>query len=315
MHPDWTIFVAGGDSLIGSALVRRLLQEEGWRIVGAENQGPDLTDPEAVGSFFRDTRPEYVVHAGGRSGGIEANIRYPAELMYDNLMATANVVHAAHAYGVRKLLYLASSCSYPRLCTQPMTEELLLSGPLEPTNEPYALAKLAGWKLCQAYRRQYGDDFIVGILANSYGVGDNFSPEDSHVIGALIRRAHEAKVRGRPTLTVWGTGAPWREFVFADDLADACLLVLLRYTDEAPINLAGGTELSIRELAEAVCRVVGYTGELVFDTSRPDGMPRKALDPSRLAALGWAPRVLFEVGLAATYRSFLRSVKQHEVEV
>jgi GDP-L-fucose synthase len=234
--------------------------------------------------------------------------------MYDNLLAAAHVIHAAHVHAVRKLLYLASSCSYPRLCPQPMSEDLLLSGPLEPTNEPYALAKLAGWQLCLAYRRQHGDDFIVGIPANAYGIGDDFGPEDSHVIGALIRRAHEAKVQRQPTLTVWGTGTPRREFLFADDLADACLFVLRRYSDDAAINLAGGTELSIREVAAAVCRVVGYTGTLEFDANRPDGMPRKVLDASRLAALGWRPRVPLEEGLAATYRSFLEVGAIHEVE-
>ncbi len=313
MNPDATIFVAGGETLIGSALIRRLHREGFAHLAGVDGEEPDLTDPMAVETFFSDTRPDYVVHAGGRSGGIAANVRYPADLMYDNLLAATHVIHSAHVHGVRKLLYLASSCSYPRVCPQPMSEDLLLGGPLEPTNEAYALAKLAGLKLCLAYRRQYGDDFIVGIPANSYGIGDDFGPEDSHVIGALIHRAHEAKVHGQPTLTVWGTGAPRREFLFADDLADACLFVLRGYSDDAPINLAGGTELSIRELAEAVCRVVGYAGTLVFDAARPDGMPRKGLDAGRLAALGWRPSVPLEVGLAATYRSFLEAPWPHEV--
>jgi GDP-L-fucose synthase len=315
LDQESTFFVAGSETLIGSALVRGLRREGLAHVVGGDGDGPDLTDPAAVESFYRDTRPDYVVHAGGRSGGIGANMRYPADLMYDNLLAATHVIHAAHVHGVRKLLYLASSCIYPRLCAQPMSEDLLLSAPLEPTNEPYALAKLAGLKLCLAYRRQYGDDFIAGIPTNIYGVGDHFSPEDSHVIGALIHRAHEAKVQGQPTLTIWGTGAPKREFLFADDLADACLFVLRSYSDQAPINLAGGTELSIRELAEAICRVVGYTGALVFDTSRPDGMPRKALDASRLAALGWKPRVPLDVGLAAAYRSFLEATLPHEVKI
>jgi GDP-L-fucose synthase len=311
---DWTIFVAGSDTLLGSALVRRLRLDERARVVGAGSESPDLTDWAAVELFFRNTRPDHVIHAGGRSGGIAANIRYPAELMYDNLIGATHVIHAAHLHAARKLLYLASSCSYPKLCPQPMSEDRLMSGPLEETNEPYALAKLAGWKLCQAYRKQYGDDFIVGIPANSYGVGDDFSPEDSHVVGALIRRAHEAKAEGQPTLTVWGTGTPRREFLFADDVADACVFVLRHYSDEAPINLAGGTDLSIRELAEAICRVVGYTGKLVFDPSRPDGMPRKALNAERLTGLGWRPSVPLEEGLAATYRSFLGAAAPHEVE-
>jgi GDP-L-fucose synthase len=316
LHQDSTIFVSGSDTLIGSALVRRLRGEKfSARVLGADGEGPDLTDSAAVDAFFRDSRPDYVVHAGGRSGGIAANVRYPADLMYENLLAATNVIHAAHVHAVRKLLYLASSCIYPRIGPQPMSEDRLLSGPLEPTNEPYALAKLAGVKLGLAYRRQYGDDFIVGIPTNVYGIGDHFNPEDSHVIGALIYRAHEAKVQGQPTLTIWGTGAAEREFLFADDLADACLLVLRGYSDEAPINLAGGTELSIRELAEAVCRVVGYSGELVFDASRPDGMPRKALDPSRLAAMGWKPRVRLDDGLAATYRSYVERASREVVNV
>jgi GDP-L-fucose synthase len=315
LHQDPTIFVSGSDSLIGSALVRRLRREPFARLLGADGSGPDLIDSAAVESFFSDTRPDYVVHAGGRSAGIAANMRYPADLMYENLLAATNVIHSAHVHGTGKLLYLASSCIYPRICAQPMAEDLLLSGPLEPTNEPYALAKLAGLKLCLAYRRQYGDDFIAGIPTNVYGIGDHFNPEDSHVIGALIHRAHEAKVKDQPTLTIWGTGTARREFLFADDIADACLFVLRGYSDQEPINLAGGTDLSIRELAEAVCRVVGYTGELVFDASRPDGMPRKALDPSRLAEMGWKPRVPLDDGLAATYRYYVELASREVVNV
>ena len=307
-HHQSKIFVAGENTLIGEALLRHLRQEACWKIVGIPTEEFDLTKALELESFFQSEKPEYVIYAGGKSGGIAANLKYPAELMYDNLMGATNIVHACHNHGVKKLLYLASSCSYPRLCAQPMKEDQLLTGPLEPTNEAYAIAKLAGIKLCQAYRRQYGDDFIVAIPANGFGVHDDFSPEDSHVIGALIRRAHEAKQSSLPQLTVWGTGQARREFLFADDIADACLFTLRHYSDESPINLAGGTDLSIKELAKMVCHVVGYMGELVFDTNRPDGMPLKALEASRLSALGWSPRTSFQSGLEATYKAFLARV-------
>lgn len=310
MQKDAIIFVAGGDTLIGSAIVRALLRQGCSKVRGGPAEPLDLCDAAAVESLFMRVKPDYVFHAGGLSGGIGANTKRPAELIRHNLLASVHVIDAAHRYGVKKLLYLASSCSYPRLCRQPMREIDLLGGPPEPTNEAYAMAKLAGIKLCQAYRQQYGDNFIVGIPANAFGVGDDFSPEDSHVIGALLRRFHEAKERGRTAVAIWGTGSPRREFVFADDLADACIFVMRSYSDCDPINLGGGTDLSIRELAEMIARVVGFRGTLEFDASKPDGMPLKALEASKLTALGWRPKVPFEEALAKTYESYLESLAQ-----
>lgn len=309
------VFVAGDDTLIGEAVSRLLRRDASITLVGGGELQPDLTDKAAVDSLFQTERPDYVIYAGGRSGGIAANVNYPASLMYDNLMSATHVIHASHEMKVRKLLFLASSCSYPRLCPQPMTEDQLLTGPLEPTNEAYAVAKLAGIKLCQSYRREFGDDFIVGIPANSYGINDDFSPENSHVVGALIRRAHEAKIQGQATLTVWGTGNARREFLFADDLADACVYLLQNYSDEMPVNLAGGTDVSIRELAGIICEITGFKGELVFDTTKPDGMPLKALDPTRLLSLGWSSTTSFSTGLEATYKAFLAETTVQEARI
>ncbi len=305
MERNARICVTGGESLIGAALVRRL-EDQGYdHLCNCAQDEVDLTSASAVDAWFRRVRPEYVFHAAGRSGGIGANVRFPADLMYDNLLTMTHVVDAAHRYGVRKLLYLASSCSYPKLCPQPMQVADLLSGPLETTNEAYAVAKIAGIQLCQAYRRQYGDDFIVGIPANAFGPGDDFSLENSHVIAALLRRMHEAVLRGDDQVSVWGTGSARREFIYADDLADACIHVMLHYSDEAPINLGGGPVLSIRELAEATGRVAGFTGRLEFDPSKPDGMPMKGLESSALEGLGWRPRVAFHEALAVTYEWYL----------
>ncbi len=245
--------------------------------------------------------------AAGKSGGILPNQRYPADLMLDNLLVECNVIRVACQHRVKKLLYLASSCCYPRHCPQPMRVESLLTGSLEPTNEAYAVAKIAGIKLCQAYRQQYGANFIIGIPANAFGPGDDFSPEDSHVIAALIRKMHEAKRKDAPTVDIWGTGTPRREFIFADDLADACLFVMQEYDGTEPINLGGGTDLSIGELAQLTKEVVGYEGELHFDTSRPDGMPLKVLDSSPLMAMGWKPETSFEKALSATFEVFVQT--------
>lgn len=302
METHDAIFVAGARTLVGAALVRRL-RAGGFRHV-VEDDG-DLTHPDAVDAFFRDHRPRYVFHAAGRSGGIAANQKFPAELIRDNLLVTTHVLHAAHEHRVEKLLYLASSCSYPRLCPQPMAVEHLMTGPLEPTNAAYATAKLAGIAMCQAYRQQYGDRFIVGIPANPFGPGDDHDPEDAHVIGALIRRVHEARGAGDPGVSIWGSGTPRREFIYVDDLADACVRVMEVYEGETPINLGGAADVSIAELAQMIREVVGYQGELRFDASRPDGMPRKALDGQALAALGWRPRTPLREALAATYHDFL----------
>jgi GDP-L-fucose synthase len=305
LEPNARIYVAGSATLVGSAILSRL-REAGFGNVLDDLVGPDLTDPREVASFFADTRPEYVFLAAGRSGGIAANQRYPADLLRDNLLVACHVMHSANEEGVRKLLFLASSCSYPRLAPQPISEEALLTGPLEPTNEAYALGKIAGIKLCQAYRHQHGAGFVTAIPANVFGPGDDFSLEESHVIPALIRKMHEAKLRGSDVVHVWGSGAPQREFLYVDDLADACLFVMNRYDSAEPINIGCGAGVSIRDVAEAVRQTVGYRGTLSFDRSKPDGMPRKVLSSAKLHGLGWCPRISFHEALTQTYNWFLR---------
>jgi GDP-L-fucose synthase len=303
------ILVAGDATLIGSAILRHL-QNSGCAHVMGTPHALDLTCARSVESYFAEMQPDYVFLAAGRSGGIAANQSFPADLMRDNLLVESHIIHNAYQSRVRKLVYLASSCCYPRLAAQPMREEALLTGPLEPTNEAYALAKIAGIKLCQAYNRQHGTRFVSVIPANAFGPGDDFSPEESHVIAALIRKVHAAKAQGQDEVEVWGSGAPRREFIYAPDLADACTMVIDRYDGTEPINIGAGTDLSIRELAEAVCETVGYSGRLRFDASKPDGMPRKILDSGKLHRLGWRPRTLFMDALAETYAWFLH----HEAE-
>ncbi len=301
------LFVAGHSGLVGSAIVRRL-KDEGFtdlRTVGRDDL--DLRDQAAVDAWFDAERPRYVFLVAGTVGGIHANSTRPAEFLYDNLMIHGTVVQAAHRTGVDKLLYLGSSCIYPRHAAQPITEEALLSGPLEPTNEGYALAKIAGIKLCETYRRQYGDDFISAMPTNLYGPGDNFDLEGGHVLPALMRRFHEARLAGDNSVTVWGTGTARREFLHVDDLADACLHLMDHYSAPGHVNVGTGIDLTIRELAEAVRDLVHPDGALVFDTSKPDGMPRKVLDVSRLAALGWTASTPLSDGLAATYDWFLEA--------
>lgn len=301
------IYVAGAETLIGAALLRRLRAEGYSRLVGIQRPACDLTRADDVQHFFRTESPEFVFLTAGKSGGIRANQMSPADLMLDNLLVQTHVIDAAHRHRVRKLLYLASSCSYPRHSPQPMSVESLLTGALEPTNEAYAVAKLAGIRLCQAYVQQHGAAFISGIPANAFGQEDDFSPESGHVIPALIARLHEAKLQSRPSVEIWGTGTPRREFIYADDLADACIFVMRHYRDAGtPLNLGGGEDLSIRETAEAVRSVVGYAGELRFDASRPDGMPLKSLDSRPLRELGWRPRTPFRKALAETYQAYLR---------
>jgi GDP-L-fucose synthase len=302
------VYVAGGCTLLGVALLEHLRAAGYENLVGVPPDEPDLTRAGEVEDFFQTARPEYVVVAAGLSGGIRANQLFPAALMRDNLLVAAHVLEAAHRTGVRKLLYVASSCGYPRHAPQPMREESLLTGPLEPTSECYALAKLAGLKLCQAYRRQYGSPIIAAVPANPYGPHDDFSPEESHVIPGLLRRMHQARGRGDPDLCVWGTGAARREFIHARDLADACWFLLGAYDDPEPINVGIGSDVSIAELARLVAEVVGYRGRLVFDATRPDGMPLKALDSGKLLALGWRPAVDLHRGLEETYRWFLQHV-------
>ena len=315
MNPNCRVYVAGGLTLLGAALLDRLRAAGHRRLVGVPPDEPDLTDAGQVEDFFGEARPEYVFLAAGRSGGIALNVARPAELMRDNLLTAAHVLDAAHRHGVTKLLYLASSCSYPRDALQPLRVEALLTGPPEPTNAAYATAKLAGWQLCNAYRQQYGCRFVTAIPANAFGPHDDFRPDSGHVLPALIRRAHEAKVRGEPELVVWGTGTPRREFVYSRDLADACLFVMDRYDGPVPINLGGGADWSIAEAAAVVADVVGYRGRLRFDAGRPDGAPRKGLDCGPLRALGWQPATDFRTALAETYAWFLQHVVKEETDV
>ena len=305
LKPDARVFVAGHGGLVGSAILRRLETEGFSQVLTATREQLDLRDQAAVNYWFRANRPEFVFLVAGTVGGILANSTRPAEFIYDNMMIHATVVHAAHLFPVKRLLYLGSSCIYPRECPQPMKEEHLLSGPLEATNEPYAVAKIAGIKLCQAYRRQYGCDFVSAMPTNLYGPNDNFSLTSSHVLPALIRRFHDAKVQGQREMVVWGTGSPRREFLHVDDLADACLFVARHYDQAEHINVGTGEDLTIRELAEMVRDLVHPEAALTFDTSKPDGTPRKLLDVSRLHDLGWHHRIGLREGIEGSYPWFL----------
>ena len=298
------IWVAGHRGLVGSGIVRALWARGYERIVTRTSAELDLREQAAVRAFYAAERPEYVFVAAAKVGGILANDTYPAEFLYDNLMIEANVIHGAHAAGVKKLLFLGSTCIYPKLAPQPLREEYLLTGPLEPTNEWYAVAKIAGIKLCQAYRRQYGAHFIAAMPTNLYGPGDNFDPAGSHVLPALIRKFHDAKVAGAPEVVVWGSGAPRREFCHVDDCAEACLRLMEVYDEAEIVNIGVGEDLTIAELAALVARVVGYGGAIVYDLSRPDGTPRKLVDVSRIHALGWRARIPLEQGIRETYESW-----------
>jgi GDP-L-fucose synthase len=297
------LFVAGADTMIGAAIITAL-RRDGFDVL--DGAGEVLLDqPGTVATFFERHRPQHVIVAAGRAAGITGNQRHPADLMYDNLLAATHVIHQAWKSGTQRLMYLASSCSYPRLAPQPMRPESLLTGSLEPTSRSYAIAKLAGIEMCAAYRRQHGIQFFAAIAADAFGPGDDFSPEDSHVVAGLMRRMHEAKHAGASSMDVWGSGQQRREFIYVDDLASACVFAMQRYCGDGPLNLGGGRDTSIAELAQAVKVVVGYEGTLRFDTSKPDGMPLKALDNSELAALGWKPSVPFLDALERTYQWFL----------
>jgi len=303
---DARIYVAGHRGLVGSAIWRELQRRGFTALIGRTHAELDLQDSAAVGKFYAQERPEYVMDAAAKVGGILANDRHPAEFLFQNLQIQNNLIHGAYVAGVRKLLFLGTGCVYPRLAPQPMKEDYLLTGPLEPTNEWYAVAKIAGIKMCQAYRRQYGCDFISAMPANMYGPNDNYDPQNSHVMPALIRKFHEAKVAQAPAVTCWGTGAPLREFMYADDLAQACVFLLEHYSKEQFINVGSGAEVSVRQLTEIVRRVIGYAGKIVWDTSKPDGMPRKLMDGSRLFALGWRPQINLETGIRLAYEDFLK---------
>ncbi|MCZ2099660.1 MAG: GDP-L-fucose synthase [Anaerolineae bacterium] len=307
MKPDSKVFVAGHRGMVGSAIVRRLQADGASNLLLRSRAELDLTGQAAVEDFFAAEKPEYVFLAAARVGGIRANDAYPAEFIRDNLAIQTNVIHAAWKHGAAKLCFLGSSCIYPKLAPQPLREEYLLTGPLEPTNEWYAVAKIAGIKMCQAYRRQYRFDAIALMPTNLYGPGDNFHPENSHVLPALIRRFHEARQRGDASVAIWGTGTPRREFLHVDDLADAAVFLMQNYSDEQFLNVGTGTDLTILELARLVAQVVDYRGSIVTDPSRPDGTPRKLLDVSRLQAMGWRARIGLREGVAGAYAWYLEN--------
>ncbi|WP_347303356.1 GDP-L-fucose synthase [Croceibacterium sp. TMG7-5b_MA50] len=297
------VYVAGHKGMVGSAIVRRLAGE-GCEILTSD-RSVDLREQALVREWYAENRPDVVVVAAAKVGGILANDTYPAEFLYDNLMIEANLIEGARQVGVEKLLFLGSSCIYPKLAPQPITEDALLTGPLEPTNEWYAVAKIAGIKLCQSYRRQYGCDYISAMPTNLYGPGDNYDLKGSHVLPALIRKAHEAKEAGSASIEIWGTGTPRREFLHADDLADGCVFLLQTYSGEEHVNLGSGEDLPILELAELVCDVVGFRGTISKDVSKPDGTPRKLMSGAKLAAMGWQPRIALREGIENAYAEFL----------
>lgn len=315
MNKNAKIYIAGHRGLVGSALCRRLAAQGYDNIVTRSHAELDLLDQQGVEAFFAQERPDVVLLAAAKVGGIYANNTYPAEFIHQNLVIETNVIHAAWKSGVEKLLFLGSSCIYPRDCRQPIKEEYLLTGPLEPTNRPYALAKIAGIEMCWAYNRQYDTSYACVMPTNLYGPGDNYDLEKSHVIPALIRKAHEARLRGASKVSIWGSGTPRREFLYSEDMADACIHLLrqdrarlIENSDTAPplFNIGCGVDVTIRELAERVCATVGYDGELEFDASKPDGTPRKLLDVGRMTGLGWTPKIAFEQGLRLAYEDFLK---------
>lgn len=307
MEKNSKIYIAGHRGLVGSALVRNLEARGYTNIIGRTHKELDLTNQAAVNEFFAQEKPEYVILAAARVGGINANNTYPAEFIYDNLMIQNNVIKAAHDYQVKKLLFLGSTCIYPKLAPQPIKEEYLLTGALEETNEAYAIAKIAGLEMCKFFKRQYGDNFISCMPTNLYGPNDNFDLQSSHVLPALIRKFHEAKINNQPTVEVWGTGKPLREFIYVDDMADACIFLMENYDGEQHVNIGTGEEVSIRQLAETVKEVVGFEGELVFNTNMPDGTPRKLTVVDKLHGLGWKHQVSLNQGIKLAYNWFLEN--------
>jgi len=307
MNKGSKCFVAGHRGLVGSALVRKLNSEDFSNLIVCDRSEVDLLSQAAVQEFFSEKTPDIVIIAAAMVGGINANRSYPADFIRNNLQIQTNLIDAAYQYGAQKLLFLGSSCIYPRLASQPISEDCLLTGPLEETNKAYAIAKIAGIEMCQAYKKQYGFNAVSVMPTNLYGPEDNFSLEDSHVIPALIRKIHEAKDSGQNVVMVWGSGEPRREFLHVDDLADACLFLLRNYNDIGPINVGWGKDFSIRELAEIISSVIGYTGEFEFDASKPDGTPRKLLNVSKLQKLGWRAKITLESGIQATYQWYLKN--------
>ncbi len=300
------IWIAGHRGMVGSAILRRLSVEDA-DVVTVGHEMLDLREQAAVRSWVAKSRPDVIVIAAAKVGGILANNSYPVDFLLDNLLIETNVIHAAHQADVQQLIFLGSSCIYPKFASQPIKESALLTGPLEPTNEWYAISKIAGLKLCQAYRRQFSRRYISVMPCNLYGPNDNFDPANSHVLPALIRKFHEAKEAGHPQVVIWGSGAPLREFLHVDDLADAIVFLMDRYDSDEPINCGAGFDVTIRELAERIARIVGFSGELVFDTSKPDGTPRKLMNSARLAALGWKPKIALDDGIASVYKWFLQN--------
>jgi GDP-L-fucose synthase len=309
MDKNAKIFIAGHRGLVGSAIWRKLHQQGFTQLIGKTRAELDLLDTKAVSKFFEQEKPAYVFDAAAKVGGIHANNSYPAQFLYENLQIQNNLIHSAYLAGVKKFLFLGSSCIYPRLAPQPMKEESLLTGPLEPTNEWYAIAKIAGIKMCQAYRRQYGCDFISAMPTNLYGSHDHYDLQNSHVLPALIRKFHEAKISGQREVVCWGTGSPFREFLYSEDLAEACVFLMAHYSEEPFINIGSGSEISIKALSETVGRIIGFEGKITWDTSKPDGTPRKLMDSSRLFALGWKSKVGLEEGIRLTYEDFLSKTK------
>jgi GDP-L-fucose synthase len=305
MNPNSRIYVAGHRGLVGSSIWRELQRQGFTQLIGRSRTELNLREAAAVQKFFDETRPEFVFIAAAKVGGIHANETQPAAFLQENLQIETNLIEAARQARVKKLLFLGSSCIYPKLASQPLKEEYLLTGPLEPTNEGYAIAKIAGIKLCQAYRRQYGCDFISAMPTNMYGPNDNYDLQTSHVLPALIRKFHDAKTAGAATVTCWGTGTPLREFLYADDLAGACVFLMQHYSEEQFINVGSGSEITIRDLAELVKNIVGFSGDIVWDASQPNGTPRKLMDNSRLFALGWKPQVNLAAGIRLAYEDFL----------
>lgn len=310
MEKDAKIYVAGHRGLVGSSILRALDRAGYKNVVYRTHKELDLTNFEAVKNFFDRERPEYVFLAAAKVGGIWANKTHKAEFIYENLQIQNSVIKNAYDYGVKKLLFLGSSCIYPRMCPQPIKEEYLLSGYLEETNDAYAIAKISGLMMCRAFRQQYGVDYISAMPTNLYGYNDNFDLESSHVLPALMRKIHDAKENNVPEVTVWGTGSPLREFLFVDDLADALVFLMNEYSGEEHVNVGTGTDVSIKELAQLICKVVGYKGKLVFDTSKPDGTPKKLLDVSKINSLGWKATVSLEEGIRKTYEWYLQEYKK-----
>lgn len=307
MNRQKTVYVAGHNGMVGSAIVRKLT-DEGYRIITRSSKELDLTNQQAVNQFFSNVSPDYVFLAAAKVGGIYANSTYPADFIYKNIMIQTNIIHAAYLYGVKKLMFLGSSCIYPKFATQPIKESELLTGPLEPSNEAYALAKISGLRMCAFYRQQYGCDFISAMPTNLFGINDNFHPENSHVLPALLDRIHKAKLHGDSKVTIWGTGSPLREFQYVDDLADALVFIMNNYSEEEHINCGSGEEISIKDLVYIIKDVVGYEGDVIWDETKPDGTPRKLMDSSKLHNLGWEQKIGMTEGLKRTYKWYLENV-------